>query len=193
MSYNEFLPESRFVYEYLKRHGHKSVSIQHSYNSRNKLFSNYKFEKIGTSPSPNLFLVQGDQYKNILSSFYDYRQIVKIGVLKYDKESYWKNNTNEVNSDIINTICKDDKKILLVVFSIDDEDRIIKLLSDFKHSDKWRILISPHPVTVLKTLDLCNKLLKNVDFEYYPEFKTVQLISIADLILGGIQLLFLSR
>ena len=185
--YNELLPESRFVYAYLKEMNNKSISIQHSYNSENKLFGNYKSfkNKFTESPIPEYFYVQGLQYKKVLSSFYDEKFIKEIGVLKYDSNNYCNNFSNELRISIYSNIKKDLRKILLVVFSIDDEERILNILSDFDNMKEWRIIVSPHPVTISKTLELCNKFLGKLSYEYYSELNTVQLISAADIVLGG--------
>lgn len=185
--YNELLPESRFVYAHLKRMNNKSISIQHSYNSENKLIGNYKSlkNKYTESPIPDYFFIQGLQYKNILANFYDEKFIRIIGVLKYDSRNYYNSYPKPQNDNIFNIINKDSRKILLVVFSIGDEDRLLNIIRDFNNYEEWRIIISPHPVTKFQTIELCNKILGRHSYEYYTELMTVELISLADIVLGG--------
>ena len=197
ITYGELLPEFKYVYHFVQLIGigHKFLSVQHSYSGKNKLFHYYKRSDIQYqipgdamcfSPRPDFYLVQGDQFRKVLSEYFPAECIYVIGVLKYDNYIEILRSRESIKNQVFQNIGRDDRSILLVVFSIGDEGRILSVLRNFDSSDRWRIIISPHPVIRDVTMKKINQIphLKG-KVEYFADISTNELNQVADLVLGG--------
>ena len=195
VTYCELLPEFKFVYYLVQRQGHKFINIQHSYGARNKLLQYYRRSEVSTcvpgdplafSPRPNFYLVQGQQFYNVLSEYFPAENIYIVGCLKYDNYLKILSEKETNKQKVLNQVGIDGRKILLVAFSVGDEDRIINILRDFTEFKNWRILISPHPTLRAITIKKINQISSLKErFEIFDDISTNELNLVADLVLGG--------
>lgn len=153
ITYGEFFPQNRACYYMVKKFRQDTVfiAIQHSMNAKNKMFTYYRSSEFNYdesnsglehSPYPDYFLVQGDQYKKILSEFYPKEKIVVVGSIK------------EINSlkvkekDLFSGIRDNGKKLLLLAPSVGDDYKIIfSFFEGWIQPKEWQIVLCPHPMS----------------------------------------------
>lgn len=163
------------------------VAVQHAYSNKNKLASYYrrvelcgdsKSKFLSYSPRPDLYLVQGRQYAEILSEFFDNDRIKIIGCLKFD-------NLFKVAAKFNGLSKFKNKKKLLIAPSLWDESEIQMVLKESKEARKCCIIYSPHPLSADE--DLRNFLVKFAGDNYIEvkNFNTINLIGEVDLVLTG--------
>jgi hypothetical protein len=149
-----------------------------SYYRRVELYGDSESNFLSYSPRPDLYLVQGRQYAEILSEFFDNDRIKIIGCLKFDNLYKGEVKFNDLNK-------FKNKKKLLIAPSLWDESEIQMVLKDSKEASKCCIIYSPHPLSADE--DLRNFLVKLAgdNFIEVKNFNTINLISEVDLVLTG--------
>ncbi len=159
ISYIEFNPRSRSVYYFIRKISKftKIIAYQHSYCNKNALPYYHRSNEFTAnpdkegkyfSPSPDYYLAQGRQFKNLLSTYFK-KKIKIIGSLRYDLTIFKNFKINKVN-----------KKKILVCPSIGDEEMLIQYLNNLKYNNFDFILCS-HPRVRFETIRLFRKKLSN--------------------------------
>ena len=192
ITYGEFFATNRATYYLAKKMRPKTtfIAIQHATNHRNKMFTYFRkgeFKFDGSvqgkyfSPYPDYFLVQGKQYKMILSEFYDDTRIRIIGSLK-SIPAYSPENTEVVGSGKTART-----KTLLLAPSVGDEYKIIlDFLKDWAYLDDWNVLLSPHPTTEVNIIKSYQKnQCPNLKIKYILDRSTYELLLSADIVMAS--------
>ena len=151
VGYTEFFSECRGDYHFLKKYSPNSrfISIQHSratrnygatYNRKSEFDDKLLSDNVMYCPKPDYFLANGQQYKNILKEFYPAKSIKIIGSLRQD--GYIKNNLkNKSSLRKYSSI----KNYLLVCFSTNDSEWLVKFVKDIILPKDWSVIVTPHP------------------------------------------------
>ena len=168
------------------------ISIQHGMASRNEMFTYYRRSELSQNgeydglrycPMPDYYLVQGTQYFSILRDFYPENRIRIIGCLKYDALANEEGYAERVRA----IVRPDNRKILLVAPSIGDTGQVLQLLGGKSLPPEWRVILSPHPVvSVASFLKTAGQFSVQQSFESFPQLRTHELLSVADLVLSGV-------
>ena len=193
ITYGELMPGFRGIY--YSGHklglGHQFITIQHALVGKNKLSSFYVASEFSDqqsrqggiySPMPDLYLVQGQQFSGVLGSYYPKDRIRVIGCLKYDNFEKkldpliaYRLKTNDLKS-----------RLLVIAPSIGDFKEIKSVLSSGIDFSGWKIILSPHPVDRVQTINNF-KSLKSLEGILMIEDKmpTTELVKYADIVLTG--------
>ena len=193
VTYGELLAANRPVYYFVKKNnpGSKFVSIQHATVYRNKLgFYHRKHEflsELNPSPYPDYYFVHGLQFGDILKEYYPKENIKIIGCLKYDKLYDFKSNMASIKAEINSKVNKfDGENIVLLAPSVNDVEDIISCLQDIKLPEKWRIVISLHPIIDPEKIKrYIEKLGLSYQIEFYLGVPTQKLLTVSDLVVCG--------
>ena len=154
VTYFEFFPRARSLYYYAKKAKIKNiVSFQHGsshnesnlrFNLKKKEFSNKMFNNL-YSPKPDIICCQGEAYYKLMSKVFEKKSLYKIGSLKYELSKKLQP-PKKVRKNY-------DKKIkILIITGLYDWPPFSKLLNKCK-LDKFKIFLSPHPVTKTKCVN----------------------------------------
>ena len=185
INYIEFNPFMRSIYFYVRelKQRPKIITIQHGAANNNLLFFLHTKNEFTTnkynegrffSPSPDIYLVQGKYFKNLLSTYFS-RLIYIIGSLKYDLISLNKKYSISYKK-------KPKKKILLICPSIGDEKLILSFFEKCNVSN-YRLVLSPHPTYKKQTIKLFKEKLKDkFEIEIYNNVTTNDLLPVSDLV-----------
>jgi hypothetical protein len=197
ITYEEFLPHTRFAYFYSKKinNSNKFIAIQHTSRSRNKLFSYFrkseffiKDKNLGSNhmPSPDFYFVHGSQYKKILSEFYENKKIKVLGCLRNEKLFYLKFNQINIAKNIKEKISLGSHKNILIAPSLNDLEDILLIIDKLYKYKDININLRPHPATdkkhILKAMERINSKLKLIIID---NFSTYELICVSDLVICG--------
>jgi len=190
IGYGAFLPGYSSNYFFLKKTTNPPfvVTIQHGYSNENKLFYKFSTKEFSAKntnnfnslyfSTPDLYFVQGDQYKKILEKFF-FNKIKIIGALNRDKKNFILN--KEIKN---NPLRNNKKKIVLIVTSIGDERLLFNFFNKIKNFNKDLLFVlSPHPLYIDETLKLFQKSLKNSEIKYFNNMSSEMLISVSFLVI----------
>ena len=186
-SYAEFFPSSRSIYYFLKKEKNlKLISINHANFSENMLaycldkreFSN-KDDFLNFSPSPDIFLTQGEKYFVKLKKIFPKKIIKQIGSLKLGIQNIKTKKSNDVKRKLI----KDSRKIISIFTSTHDYLGMTEILNNSNLSNYFLIL-RPHPYYRLKTISHFKKDTK-FKFHLLDDLSPREIISISDFVLSG--------
>jgi hypothetical protein len=157
VTYGELLGPMRAVY-YMARQTKSDIrliTIQHAMACQNKMATyslQQEFAQHGEaegdrfSPSPDLFLVQGPQYREILEGFFPPQRVRTIGCLKYDSWLPIIDRQPEIADKIRRQLCVGNKRLLVVAPSVNDDAEIFHILRHAPWDGSWLIVGLPHPV-----------------------------------------------
>ena len=197
VTYGEFYNQSRYAYFAAKKVNLNNIFIafQHAANYKNLMCSNYRKNeidvknftaKINYMPTPDYFLVQGEQYKSILEEFYSKERIRIIGCIKHDGFinliNEWKciKKELEIKYNLFN------KNLILLAPSIDDSKHILTMISTLGNDDKNVIMLNPHPATDVEKIKLQQKeICPNIKIKYVLGETTYNLLTVAKLVVCG--------
>jgi hypothetical protein len=183
VTYGDFFAEFRGDYFFGRKSspGTKFVSVQHSqmnknygpaYNRKIEFDKEMYNDNSLVLPSPDYCLIQGEQYKKILSSFYPEDRISIIGSLRHHSIS----NDKEVIKD----------NLVIIAFSTTDVEILISFIKDIKIDSNWSIIITPHPGN---DIDLLKRLLRencqNLNFIFNSTDQTMSLLPKAKLLISS--------
>jgi hypothetical protein len=195
INYAEFNPGYRSIYFFIRNINKppKIITIQHGHSNKNLMFFNHKKKEFTKnkineggfySPSPDFYLIQGDQFKKILSLYFPNKTKI-IGCLKYDSFNFKKKNNNIKLKKIKS---KQSKKIILLCPSIGDELRILDYLKQSVNFN-FRYILSPHPVLSQRRSQVVetykSELKSKCNLEVYDDVSTFDLLSISNLVICG--------
>ena len=196
ITYGELIANIRPLYFFVKQHSikNKIITFQHATHYKNKMIINHNKADFSTSkrfPSiynliPDLYMVHGEQFKKILSKYYP-GKIAITGSLKYHNIINKIRSKNKIRNEIRKKlkINKNDKIILLAP-STHDIDNIFKILINFKYSQNFTMILSPHPSVDLNRLKKYqNTNYSNLDIKYVNNFETIDLVCASDLIVSS--------
>ena len=187
VNYAEFNPFMRSIYFFIKKiklppkiftiqHGAANKNLLFFFHKRNEFTTNKKNEGKFFSPSPDVYLVQGQYFKDILKSYFP-KKIFIIGSLKYDTLQLIQKKKNSLFN-----LKRKNKKILLICPSIGDEKLILSFFEKC-YSSNYRLILSPHPTYKKEILSkFREKLNKKFEIEFYDEYSTNDLLSISNLV-----------
>jgi hypothetical protein len=197
VSYTEFMNLIRFSYFGAKKlsSDNKFIAYQHAMNEKNKMWTYFHENEINIDnytkdlsymPVPDYFLVQGDHYRKILSSFYDDKRIHIVGSLKYDYLASMGNDIDKIRSELIDKYSLKNKITILLAPSVSDFIDILNIISELHLDDKFKFLISKHPATSLEILkETHNKVCADIDIYFDCSETTIELATIASLVICG--------
>jgi hypothetical protein len=197
VSYGEFYNQSRYAYFAAKKINPNNMFIayQHASNSKNLMSSNFRKNEINTNnfpetinymPTPDYFLVQGEQYKSILKEFYSKERIRVIGSLKNDGFTDLKNEWWSIKRKIEKKYNLLSKNLILLAPSLNDSIHILNGLSNFENDEKNIIMLSPHPATDIEKIKLLQKeICPNLKINYVLGESTYNLLTVAKLVVCG--------
>ena len=171
----------------------KFISIQHATSFKNKMFTyyrksefNFEIENDGIKymPRPDFYLVQGDQYKKVLSEFFDETLISVIGSLKNIlPENFQK--FDKKNNSSLNQFNKN-KKYILIAPSITDYKVLIEAFKSWKYDANYSIILSPHPASdIEKISQYIIKIMPNQKINLVTNLRTYELLPLCDLVVTG--------
>lgn len=193
VTYGELFAANRATYFLTKKNQPqtKFIAIQHAMNGRNKLFTynrpeEFNFEGVGygveSSPYPDRFFVQGEQYKKILSEFYQADKIRVIGSLKQIST-----NASDRKKESLASLAGVPGKRLLIAPSVGDEFKVIfKFLAGWQHLHDWDVYLSPHPTSdVTEVKEFQETQCPALKIDYVTELTTYELLEIVDVVLVG--------
>ena len=188
VTYGELFTHSKVYYYLIKKLNskHKIVAIQHAINSKNKVQSYFRKNEFSNnentfgnsiSPSPDYFLLQGEQYYNIASEFFDQNKLKIIGSLKYQNFREILLNRNNIKNELKSKYKFIKEKNILLSPSVNDILQILNILKNFKIPKEWSLIIKPHPSQNSEMVQ------KNI-IKYTPQLdiKIIDKENIADLI-----------
>jgi len=198
ITYGELFSLSRAYYFFGKQQNKstKFVTIQHSLNSRNKYFAYYRKEEfdwgvwdgesVEFSPKPDYFLVQGEQYRDILKEFFPFERIKIIGSLKHDHLLNQKVMHPPTLGATPLDILSKKYKILLLTPSVNDSDDMLSVLREFKVGRDCRLLIRHHPATDRREFYIRKKLIAPaLELQDAPDGDLKELLPLAQLVICG--------
>ena len=193
ISYGAFLPGYCSNYFFIKKTINPPfvVTIQHAYSHENKLFYQYSpnefcKKNIDNSdsfyhPCPDLFFVQGSQYKKILKGFFK-NKIKIIGALNRDVDNLYKNRSKLYNIKFNNL-----EKIILICPSVGDEEILFNFFNKIKHFSKdFKFILCPHPTSINKVLKLFKESIELSEIEYYSNLTTNSLLPMSFLVISSL-------
>ena len=198
VTYGESLTPARAVAHCIKRAhpDNQLISIQHAMNCRNKMnfyhrqsevAQDGKWDAIQFSPMPDYYLVQGNAFRNILKEFYPEKRIRTIGCVKYGMLFRGLTRLEEVREkcrSILNL--SDTKKVILLAPSTSDVDSIFRILDGLNGSNRYRLLLSPHPsIRISEMKKRQEELGIDVRIEYIEGLQTWELLTVVDLVICG--------
>jgi hypothetical protein len=190
ITYGEFFSPNRATYFLTKeiKPNTKFISIQHATNAKNKMFTYFRSNEFDFnncsygkdySPYPDYFLAQGNQYKKILTEFYEEKRIDVIGTLK-------KININSKSNNIsLNKIRGLNNKIMLLAPSSSSDYKIIfSFLSNYPNLNDWKIILSAHPTTNIEDIINFQRVNFNqMNIHYIRDSSTYELLSLSDVVI----------
>jgi len=195
INYAEFNPGYRSIYFFIRNINTppKIITIQHGHSNKNLMFFNHKKEEFTKnkinegglfSPSPDYYLIQGNQFKKLLSLYFP-NKIQIIGCLKYDSFKF-KKQKNNIKLKKISS--KNNKKIILLCPSVGDELRILDYLKQSVNFN-FRYILSPHPVLSQRRTQVIemykSELKSSCNIEVYDNVSTFDLLSISNFVICG--------
>lgn len=199
ITYGELLPGFRAIYYsgHKLDMEHQFIAIQHALAGKNKLSSYFSASEFSDdisrqggmySPMPDLYLVQGQQFSEVLGTYYPKNRIRIIGCLKYDQQKKEPSNSK----DFLIESRKKEPKILVIAPSIGDFKEIKTVLSSDIDFTGWKIILSPHPVYRVETI----KYFRSIGYldsilTIENSISTAELVKDADIVLTGFSVLAL--
>ena len=188
INYFEFNPYYRSVYYFLKksRFSPKIITIQHAYASKNLLFYNNNKNEFSNnnknltndySPSPDIYMLQGQHFNKVLKKYFPKKKII-VGPLRYDLIKFPKKIIFKKNVAY-------KKKTILICPAIGDEHIIIDFLNkcDLNNAN---LILSPHPAAKAEIIKKFRTHLRaDISFKIIHNTPTFKLFCIADLVLCG--------
>lgn len=188
ITYGETLAPMRPVYFATHKQPlkHQWISIQHATIYKNKMgfyHHHSEFNRAGVtdkrsiSPMPDYYFVHGQQFADILSSFYPPDRIRVTGCLKYDSlfRIYGQGRTLPQQGGT--------SRVLLLAPSVGDEEIILKMLTGLQTLPGWRVMLSKHPTVSREWIDELiqrNGIILKIEFD--PTKSTAQLMESASLV-----------
>lgn len=188
VTYGETLAPMRAAYFATRKNSasHRWISIQHATIYRNKMgFYHRRSEfsrsgpddKRSLSPMPDYYFVHGEQFADILASFYPSERIRITGCLKYDSlyRLYGKAPATPRP--------KASERLMLLAPSVGDEEIILRIFTGLAAIPGWRVVLSKHPTVSQGWIDELvrrNAITLNIGFD--PSKSTTQLIETASLV-----------
>lgn len=157
VTYGELLGPMRAIYYQARqaRPGVRLIAIQHAMQCRNKLGAYSRHQEFAQngeaegdlfSPAPDLFLVQGPQYGEILEGFFPPQRVRTIGCLKYDSWLPLIEKQREISANVRRQLRVGDRRLLLVAPSVNDDAEIFHVLRHAPWDGSWLLVGLPHPV-----------------------------------------------
>jgi|MDTC01.1.fsa_nt_gb hypothetical protein len=195
ISYGEFNPGFRSLHFFVKdlvnppkhiaiQHGHANQNLGFFFHKKKEFTKNQLLRGSYYSPSPDFYLTQGNQYNKILNNYFPNETKI-IGCLKYDIYNFQKKKKNTILKKIKFKKGVKNKKIILLCPSIGDELVILDYLRQSVNFN-FRFILSPHPVFKEKIIRKYLYELKDKCYlEVYNDVSTIDLLSIADLVICG--------
>ena len=194
VTYGELFAFNRGAYFLTKRFkpNTKFIAVQHAMNAKNKMFTyhragEFSYDNISSgllySPYPDYFLVQGDQYKRILSEFYSPERIYVLGTLR--KRQCIKSNNYDHKFKIDDVLLKE--KLLLIAPSVGTEYKgLIDLFSLFRLPEDWALLFLSHPRDSSdKAIDYQRGNYPQLQIVYFSGVPAMDIISECSLVVTG--------
>jgi len=198
VTYGESLPPARAAAQCIKKahRDNQVISIQHAMNCRNQtdfyhrqseFAQDGEWDAIQFSPMPDCYLVQGNHFKWILKGFYPEKRIRTIGCLKYGTLFKGLTKLEEVRDKCRSVLnISDNKTLILLAPSVRDVDSIFRILDGLKISDRYRLLLSPHPIMRITEMQKRQEELGiDVRIEYIEGLQTWELLTVVDLVICG--------
>lgn len=198
VTYGEMLGPMRAIY-YRGRQGNDRtvfITVQHAMECENKLGAYHRHSEFAHagepqghrySPMPDLFLVQGAQYRAVLETFYPPERIGIIGSLKYDTWPELVRIRAETRSAVRERLKIGPRKLMVVAPSVNDDDEICSLLRGIVAVPGWLIIALPHPAMTRSGLEASLRRYGLSEGVLLPDGVTMpQLIASADLVVCGI-------
>jgi len=192
VTYGEFFPQNRACYFMTKnaKPDTKFIALQHAVNGKNKLLSYFRAEEFlydglnhgnKYSPCPDYFLVQGEQYKKILSTFFPPKNFVIVGSLKQLKKPEFLN-----NSILKKLIKNNNNKLLLLAPSAGEDYKIIfSFFEKWIVPDDWKIILCPHPILNVSDIKKYHsKYFSQVPVIFFEKGTTYQVLSEAHVVVS---------
>jgi hypothetical protein len=170
---NFFSPDSKFV---SVQHSQMSKNYGAAYNRKSEFDNNLDQEEgCIICPAPDYYCAQGDQYKNILNSFYPSDRIEVIGSLRHASIKAINKNKITIKENII-----------LVAFSTTDVEILLSFLKSIRISSSWKIIITPHPTNDIVLLEeLLEKNCSHLNFFFNSSESTISLLPHTKLFIGS--------
>jgi len=186
-SYLEFFPSSRSIYYFLKKKKDlKLISVNHANFSENMLaycldkkeFSN-KNDFLNFSPSPDIFLTQGEKYLSKLKKIFPKNKIKQIGSLKLGIQNIKIKKNNNTKSKFTNVA----RKIISIFTSTHDYLGMTEILNNCNMTNYF-IILRPHPDYRIETI---NHFKKDAKFKFHllDDLASREIVSISDFVLSG--------
>ena len=195
VTYGEFFVQSRYSYFGAKKlnTGNKFVALQHAMHSKNMMFTYFTKNEVNIDafvtnnnylPVPDYFLVQGEQYKSLLETFYSNERTHLIGSLKIDELNDLLKKSRLIREKLINDYDLIDKTVILLAPSINDYKNILFIISKIKNQKNIEILLRPHPVMNIEEIKLIHKkLCPDLTIKYITNETTYNLLTVASLVI----------
>jgi len=173
---------------------HTTIALQHAISHKNKLgfyyrraeFNYLSNDFIIGAPTADFYFVHGPQFRKIASEFFPNNSIREIGFVKFDHllisyphRSHFSDHT---------PICRrdDDFVILLAPTVGADVHNLLRLFTVPFSQEKYRIILSPHPLAnSMELLQSISDLNLNALIEMYPDYTTYELMLSCDLVVCG--------
>jgi len=196
VTYGETLSTIRPVYFFSKKAnpGITFFSIQHSTNNRNKMGLYHRSSEfwlgnegnlINLQMVPDYYLLQGEQFLEIVNEFYPKNRTCIIGCLKYD-DLVISDDLNARQTKVLERICGKTRPIMLIAPSVNDIGTILSLFSINNVCEGWRVLLCPHPaISKMAIEELVKQVKTDIEIEVIYDLKTVDLFTVVNLVVCG--------
>jgi len=198
VTYGELLTRTRAVAHCIKKAhpDNQLISIQHAMNCRNKMNFYHRrsefaqdgqWDAVQFSPMPDNYLIQGNHFKEILRGYYPEKRIRTIGCVKYGTLFKGLTRLEEMRDKCRSVLnISDSKTLILLAPSTSDVDSIFRILDGLKGSNRYRVLLSPHPVMRITEMQKRQEELGiDVRIEYIEGLQTWELLTVVDLVICG--------
>ena len=196
VTYGELFTHSK-VYYYLTKKlcsKHLFISVQHAINSKNKIQSYFRKNEYDekftfgnkASPAPDYLMLQGKQYFDIASEFFDKNKLKIIGPLKYRNFTILKKNQNTISINVKNNYKFIKKNNILIAPSVNDIGQIINVLKSFRIPNDWSLILKPHPSqNKLEVSEKIHKNLAHLNIKVIDNENIMNLVIASDLVISG--------
>jgi hypothetical protein len=171
---------------YALQHSQESKNYGGAYNRKSEFSQDRSDDHIHYCPSPDYFLVHGDQYKRILSEFYPINKINIIGSLKNKQHLEGIGLNSKVNMKINSQLSHNLQASIVVAFSSNDADFLLDLLSSWRPLKSVQIWITLHPVNDEKyVIDKIKNKLSHLQTKLIMDIPTWKILPHVDAMVCG--------
>lgn len=198
VTYGETLSTMRPVYFFSKKANPGIIffSIQHSTTNRNKMGLYHRSSEfrlrleddlINFQLLPDYYLLQGEQFLEIVNEFYPKSRTDIIGCLKYD-DLVISDDLNIRQTKVLDRIGNKTGPIMLIAPSVNDAEGLLSLVSISKVNvcKGWRVLLCPHPaISKMLIEELVKQVKTDIEIELIYDLKTVDLFTVSNLVVCG--------